>query len=1253
MRRLEFSEGSSSKFWQVEQKGGSLLIQWGKIGTNGQAQTKEFADETKAKSEADKLIAEKKKKGYIEVNGAATSGVTAMGAPEAPLPAPTANKVKGKAQGHDEGKDAEGKGAEGKGAEGKGATAVSSPTAAAEATPALEETRVPEQGTTSSEAFNPEPVVVLKDEQRAERDAWRELPDATGVKVPELLSSLRDFIVKQRKADKAWIESKSHADAHGKAVADYALESYAQGILPKEPDAALDGAFAALMRTTYSMRLFAASRGLEYALDAFVESFANEWQHQHNSKGISPEWVVRCDPATNWTPFAGSGEKRVESLAGMLAAADESTRSRAHAHAEQLRKSAALPARVGLALMFADTRWAAEDALEVIALKDQDVYGARDLLYLLRDRRLLDVFPTPEYGRHPVSLLVNAGLECVGVLIKWLDNQYSREDAARALACVESVESGRALALVLDKKDAAPHARALFERRPDLGLIVLGQVVASGGKLSPYAEPLLKGLLRDHPELPARLGSALDGRTRACIAQLQAVRKRAPAAEADIPRVLVSPPWLAQRTSQALPTLQLEVASPYVPPDWSKQRRAQRVQSMDPYSYTRKQAKIPDKTKPGTPEMDKLVKAALANGNNYYADKIAHLASDEFLLAGLEDGSLPHMPADYLFARFGESIWPRCVASLADNAQEVLSTFSKVQEPRLVRAVAFALDKKTLRKDARHWLEMNAELAVLGLLPLAFGADKHERAAAQKALRVIASGHADAVNRVAQRYGEATVAAVKQLLALPADEYPTKLPTTPKFFELETLPPLSLKNGKGDLPESAIKHLITMLQLSPLDAPLSILAEVVAALEPEAAADFAWQLMSAWLSAGAPSKDVWAFWAVGHLGNDESARRLTPMIRAWPGESAHARAVVGLDVLAAIGTDVALMHLHGIAQKLKFKGLQEKAREKIDVVAEARGLTAFELADRLVPDLGLDENTGTLTLDYGPRQFVVGFDEQLKPFVRDATGKRLGDPPKPGKADDAEKASAALEQYKTLKKDAKAIAQSQILRLELIMCAGRRLSAEAFRSFFVAHPLMIHLVRRVLWGVYAEDGKLTSTFRVAEDRTFADSEDDTFELPPHATLGVVHRLELDAATCAKWGQVFGDYEILQPFEQLGRSVFHPTEEELKGDVLKRLTGVTVKTGKILGLDARGWHRGVPQDAGWVWDMYKPLGEFRAELELKGGFCVGYMEGTPPEQELGDLKLHLESGSERAKALFSEVSPSVFSELVRDLEALRD
>jgi hypothetical protein len=177
------------------------------------------------------------------------------------------------------------------------------------------------------------------------------------------------------------------------------------------------------------------------------------------------------------------------------------------------------------------------------------------------------------------------------------------------------------------------------------------------------------------------------------------------------------------------------------------------------------------------------------------------------------------------------------------------------------------------------------------------------------------------------------------------------------------------------------------------------------------------------------------------LGGDEVARKLTPLIRVWPGESLQARAVSGLDILARIGTDLALMHLNGVAQKVKFKGLQEKAREKMDEIAQNRGLTADELADRLVPDLDLDPD-GSRTLDFGTRQFRVSFDEALKPVVVDGSGKTLSDLPKPNKSDDATKAKEADAIWKTLKKDVKAIAQNQIVRLELAMCSQRRWEVE-------------------------------------------------------------------------------------------------------------------------------------------------------------------------------------------------------------------
>ena len=64
MPRYEFVEGTSSKFWDITQKGASLVIKFGKIGSAGQTQLKELGSESAAKAEYDKLIASKVKKGY-------------------------------------------------------------------------------------------------------------------------------------------------------------------------------------------------------------------------------------------------------------------------------------------------------------------------------------------------------------------------------------------------------------------------------------------------------------------------------------------------------------------------------------------------------------------------------------------------------------------------------------------------------------------------------------------------------------------------------------------------------------------------------------------------------------------------------------------------------------------------------------------------------------------------------------------------------------------------------------------------------------------------------------------------------------------------------------------------------------------------------------------------------------------------------------------------------------------------------------
>lgn len=62
---LEFEEGSSSKFWRARIDGGTLYVNYGKIGTNGQTQVKDLGPEG-ARKELDKLVREKRKKGYVD-----------------------------------------------------------------------------------------------------------------------------------------------------------------------------------------------------------------------------------------------------------------------------------------------------------------------------------------------------------------------------------------------------------------------------------------------------------------------------------------------------------------------------------------------------------------------------------------------------------------------------------------------------------------------------------------------------------------------------------------------------------------------------------------------------------------------------------------------------------------------------------------------------------------------------------------------------------------------------------------------------------------------------------------------------------------------------------------------------------------------------------------------------------------------------------------------------------------------------------
>jgi hypothetical protein len=271
--------------------------------------------------------------------------------------------------------------------------------------------------------------------------------------------------------------------------------------------------------------------------------------------------------------------------------------------------------------------------------------------------------------------------------------------------------------------------------------------------------------------------------------------------------------------------------------------------------------------------------------------------------------------------------------------------------------------------------------------------------------------------------------------------------------------------------------------------------------------------------------------------------------------------------------------------------------------------------------------------------------------VKDESGARLKDLPKPNRSDRAELAGTAVERYKGLKKDAKAIASLQIVRLEQSMCARRRWRGEDFRRLFLNHPLMRHLARRLVWGVY-RDGKLADAFRVAEDLTLADRRDDLCELPAEVEIGIAHVLEMPDGLSRDFGQIFADYEILQPFRQLGRETYALTGEERRTGTIERFKARKIATGSVLGLVNRGWERGQAQDAGWVGEFVKRLpGGLEAELQLDPGTVVGDLSHEP-EQAIPSIRIRRQgTWDNNGLVNIATLDPIIVSEIIRDADLL--
>ena len=450
-------------------------------------------------------------------------------------------------------------------------------------------------------------------------------------------------------------------------------------------------------------------------------------------------------------------------------------------------------------------------------------------------------------------------------------------------------------------------------------------------------------------------------------------------------------------------------------------------------------------------------------------------------------------------------------------------------------------------------------------------------------------------------------------------------------------------------------------------------ARLAAELDPKELAAFMGLLFSKWMELGAEAKKKWVLYAASIHGGDTIVPTLHHQIQVWPEAARGAIAAEAVKALALNGTSTALLLVDQISRKFKNRQVKAAGGEALTYAAEQLGITRAELEDRIVPSLDFDENQER-HFDFGSRSFRVRLTPALELEIFDESGKKLKNLPSPGKQDDEEKAKAASEAFKLMKKQLKTVVTNQKLRLEQALSTERLWPADKWQELFVRNPIMHQFAIGLVWGVYEQGSQMSSvqasdsgsptaasargivlkdTFRYMEDGTFNTVDEEEYELSEGAKIGLVHPVELDNDTLSAWKEQLSDYEVTQPFDQLDRPVYRITEEEKKEKELSRFGGVLLNSlslsGKLLG---QGWFRGPVEDAGVFCTYYRNDGANGAELEFSGA-AVGYEfeEVTVygiyfyPSGEAAQGGYQYQKDYEKKRCLLSEVSPRYFSEII--------
>ncbi|TLD70811.1 DUF4132 domain-containing protein [Phragmitibacter flavus] len=330
----------------------------------------------------------------------------------------------------------------------------------------------------------------------------------------------------------------------------------------------------------------------------------------------------------------------------------------------------------------------------------------------------------------------------------------------------------------------------------------------------------------------------------------------------------------------------------------------------------------------------------------------------------------------------------------------------------------------------------------------------------------------------------------------------------------------------------------------------------------------------------------------------------------------------------------------------KHKSTRKGVAKAVTAVEERSGAEWAVLEETSVPDHGFT-SSGELGYKVGDFSVSLAFARTGTPTLlwSDGTSPPSFKPP----ASVARDHSESVAEMQMLLRNLKKTWRDQILRLEAMMCLGRRISGGVWRSHYLSHPLVGPLSRRLLW----EAGDTVVGFepfeKANEDGRWVTIEGELFTPTDTDSVRLWHPAELSDDQFQAWQRWVLARRLIQPFQQALREVHRQDASPEDQTEDTRFKGEVLHQGTFAALcRQRGWdyqfHGGPSQ--------FEPSVEF-LKLDIRAALKV--TENVRPSATTGQLIIWLHIvrvkffACGRAEALPLQAVPAVvFSEVMRDV-----